>query len=415
MRVVIDLAVIGALSLVSLVRLPGLGEDAPGSLWVGIRHASIGIGTLGLRPVIAAFLAVETIALIVPSLRGTRLGGPAGRAALGRAAIALSAAIAFLQGFGLAPFPEHPGWPARLLVCVTVSGFTMLLLLGISVMDRWGFGAAFSIWLLWRAIIDSLTASSAPSPTFLASMKLALVAIAAVAILRSLARPPKADSRSSLALPLLASGTVPIAVVTSLVGLPVPGFSSLADKTAVQVSFAALAAVVLSRFFQTPSRVARVVARAEALKRGRSDVERAALETQATRLARVATSMSVLFVVLVELLLLTPPRAHWVSGIGVWLIVAPAMVLDLFDEWRGRRRHPDLVSIWPEHRPYAAHAARTILEQANIFVLLRGIHYRTCLQFFGPYVPIDIMVPAAYADQAVSLVNGVLDERYEVS
>jgi hypothetical protein len=77
--------------------------------------------------------------------------------------------------------------------------------------------------------------------------------------------------------------------------------------------------------------------------------------------------------------------------------------------------HPDLVSIWPEQRPYAAHAARTILEQANIFVLLRGIHHRTCLQFFGPYVPIDIMVPAAYADQAVSLVNGVLDERYESS
>jgi len=69
--------------------------------------------------------------------------------------------------------------------------------------------------------------------------------------------------------------------------------------------------------------------------------------------------------------------------------------------------------VWlPEHRVYAAHAVQILLREAGIFVLLRGLHHRTCLQFFGPYVPIDVMVPAAYAEQARSLLNGVLDERF---
>ncbi len=447
MRVGLNVAVIAALSLASLVRLPGLVEGIPtGSFSVGIRRASFGIGALGLNPVVSAFLVIEYVALLVPSLRGARLGGPVGRARLGRAAIVLSAALAFFQGFGIATFLEGqgwlqvPGWPARLLICVTLSGFTMMILLGLSMMDRWGLGAAFSIWLLWRAIADAALVASAPrapdvlpfqwsQEAFLVMLKLALVAVVAGWMLRSIARPADADGRSSLALPFLASGMAPVGFVTGLLALPfalkalVPGLGDLLrwvpdlrHRTALEVGLVALTTIVFARLFQAPRRVARVIARAEALKR-RSRVDLALIDAQVRPLVRRTMAKSVLFIVLVELLLLTPPRASWpwFDAAWLWLIIGPAVSLDLFDEWRARSRHPDLVSIWPEHRAYAAHTARTILEQAKIFVLLRGIHHRTCLQFFGPYVPIDIMVPAAYAEQAVGLLNGVLDERYSTT
>jgi hypothetical protein len=342
----------------------------------------------------------------------------------------------YLEGQG---WLQVPGWPSRLFICVTLTGFTMVVILGISMMNRWGIGAAFSIWLLWRAIVDATVEASAPrgsdalpfrwnQEAFLVVLKLALIAAIAGWMVRSIARPADADGRSSLALPALASGMAPFGFVTSLLALPValkaiPGAGDLlhwlpnyTHRTAIEVGLLAMMTVVFARLFQAPWRVARVIARAEALK-GQSDVDRASIGGQARRLVWVTTAKSVFFIVMVDLLLTTPPRASWpwFDAVWLWLMVGPAVGLDLFDEWRARGRHANLISVWPEHRAYAAHAARTILEQAKIFVLLRGIHHRTCLQFFGPYVPIDIMVPADYADQATGLLNGVLDERYDTT
>jgi hypothetical protein len=366
-----------------------------------------------------------------------RLGGPSGRAKVGRAALLLSAACAFFEAFRQAMYFEGqgwvlvPGWPSRLLICATLAGFTMILILGIAAMERWGFGSALSIWLLWYAFLDvgpHVAFFHWDRETFVVVAKIVLVAAIASWIVRASAKPAGADGRSSLALPVLASGTAPVIFVATLLTLPpvpkayfhaldelLPRLPDIGPRTvlALELGAASLATVVLSRLFQAPRRVTRVIARAEALK-GRHDVDLVTIKAQASRLLWVTTAKSLLFIVMAELLLLTSPRAPqaWFNAIWFWPFIGPAIAFDLFDEWRARRRHPDLVSVWPEHRPYAAHAARTILEQANIVVLLRGLHHRTCLQFFGPYVPVDIMVPAAYAEQALSLLNGVLDERF---
>jgi hypothetical protein len=64
--------------------------------------------------------------------------------------------------------------------------------------------------------------------------------------------------------------------------------------------------------------------------------------------------------------------------------------------------------VWPEHRPYAIAAAREALAAAEIAVYARGERFRTLLQFGGPFVPIDLMVPRADAKRAAEILKDVL-------
>ncbi len=86
-------------------------------------------------------------------------------------------------------------------------------------------------------------------------------------------------------------------------------------------------------------------------------------------------------------------------------IVGAAVVLDVGKEWRFRRSHDDLVRVWPVHRVYAVQPAQQALHAAGIPAFARGLHHRTLLQFFGPYVPIALLVPAAKAAQAERIVR----------
>src|SRR6185295_12364835 len=65
--------------------------------------------TLGLNPVISAFLIVELIALCVPRWRALRNGGPQGRGSLLLAASRLGLGLAIVQGLVTALYMERLG------------------------------------------------------------------------------------------------------------------------------------------------------------------------------------------------------------------------------------------------------------------------------------------------------------------
>ena len=69
--------------------------------------------------------------------------------------------------------------------------------------------------------------------------------------------------------------------------------------------------------------------------------------------------------------------------------------------------------MWPEHRPYAVAAARAALAAEGIPVHARGEELRRLLQFFGPYVPIELMVPRADVERATTILTEVLLARPE--
>jgi hypothetical protein len=100
-----------------------------------------------------------------------------------------------------------------------------------------------------------------------------------------------------------------------------------------------------------------------------------------------------------------------ISLVGVG--TATALVLDLVAELRARRALPDLVPVWPEHRPYAVAAAREALAAAGIPVHVRAENVRRMLQFGGPFAPMDLLVRRADAERAAEILGAVLRYRAE--
>jgi hypothetical protein len=83
-------------------------------------------------------------------------------------------------------------------------------------------------------------------------------------------------------------------------------------------------------------------------------------------------------------------------------------VLDIVDEARAWRA--DLVVVWPLQQAQHAALVARVLADANIACHLKSSHLRTLLAFFGPYVPIDVLVPAADADEARKKIAMLFEE-----
>ncbi len=130
------------------------------------------------------------------------------------------------------------------------------------------------------------------------------------------------------------------------------------------------------------------------------------------RLSRPALIHSVKYLILIAAAVaamsnLAAGHAYWRAGILVALV---AVFLDLRAEWRQRRRLGELVSVWPLHRVYMIDVVLAALEKHGITAHARGAYHRTLLQFPGPFVPVEIMVATADADQAREIL-GVLESR----
>lgn len=60
------------------------------------------------------------------------------------------------------------------------------------------------------------------------------------------------------------------------------------------------------------------------------------------------------------------------------------------------------------HAPHVVAPVLAALDKAGIRAHARGLHHRTLLQFFGPYVPIGIFVSPSDEDRARGVVQSVL-------
>jgi hypothetical protein len=116
-----------------------------------------------------------------------------------------------------------------------------------------------------------------------------------------------------------------------------------------------------------------------------------------------------------------------VSGFFGWLVsgavfvdvaltvVLTALILDLLAEWRFRRAVPDAVCAWPLERVYAVGPALLALDRAGIPAHPRSLRQRTLYQFFGPEMPIDLMVPAAKLEEAQHLLAEALVQKNHIA
>jgi preprotein translocase subunit SecY len=128
---------------------------------LSIDRSTLSIVAIGLTPALSGYVLVELIAWLVPRWRSLRIGDPAGRAAIRRAAVLVSVVLAAIQGWFLASFLggrvlTYLNRADQLLMAVTLVGGTCLLLALSWLIDEYGLGNGFSVLLAAAAVPSAL-------------------------------------------------------------------------------------------------------------------------------------------------------------------------------------------------------------------------------------------------------------------
>ncbi|MGC4118935.1 MAG: DUF2007 domain-containing protein [Myxococcales bacterium] len=397
--------------------------------------AQLSLLALGVNPIVSAFGLVELVAVLVPRLRPLRIGGFEGRAVLRRWVIGLAALFAFIQSVGIAIYERDLGqrmggysfsvslepwvpWATVLLLPLGTLAFAVLA----EIVNRWGLGNGFSCLILASlstsladAAVQTLfqarsSTASAGSLLVLVFFVVGAVTLGALALLR---RGPFRVEPRPFALELPLSGLDPIGFAGSVALLPATVAASLGLRLnerafdvlgsgVVNLVLVGSLGVALSILYSQPRRVAR-------LWLGRTPSE-AELGTVWGQVAAAAVRGTVLLLALRALPLLLELVNVPVRIELTFVLVPTAILLDLGAEWSFRRRHPRLLAAYPVHRVYAVQPALKALEDAGIPTFPRGLHHRTLLQLFGPYVPVSLLVPEEKVEEAARIVEKRLAE-----
>jgi len=422
-RLGLTAAVLLGVLLIDRFPVPGIHPE----VLVGLNPGPIlNLFSFGLNPAVSAALMVEFAAFLVPRWRSLRHGTPVGRARLERAALLLTVLLASVQaffidrwlqssasayaGYGvLALVPETLG--GRLVVASTIVTGAMIAVGLARLLDARGIGCGFSVLLAAFAgekAVEDLAKFLAEHPTdqdvlqSLATPLLAIVGLAgATAWSRRLSgepRQPTLPAPTSSVLPLTSAAfLVGIGPQLTIFGIMLPNALQLGDKLAAQAALLAVLTAAGAWLFSRPTLVAPIWRRA-------FDQEAVDL---AGRTFRRGLLLSLVYLGVLGAAFMAIARTRVVLDALVLLTIL-CVVLDVATEWRFRREHGAVVRVWPEHRLYAVGPALARLEVAGIPAFARALRHRTLLAFVGPYVPVELLVPAPRAAEASALVESIL-------
>lgn len=372
----------------------------------------ISFGALGIAPVISAFVFVEILALIVPGWRRRRHAGPQARAPLTAAVAITAATLLVLQswfiteylyslgtlGVDVLPF----GMKARLLVIGSFAIGT-LVLVGVAAVIREhglgnGYGALLAAGWLIGVVKTWLAGPALDGDVVVGGVTVLAIAIPVALVARwRIARLGEAPVR------LPASGITPLAEVGGLAVLvallskfPLEDVTlqlhewSLAARTHEWLLIALLAVmtIVWSFAFARPAVTRKLAERTGLVAPARSTWWAATLLSGSLLLLVGATAWITLAV---------RPTAWWlVDALSVATVTM--VVLDLYADWRGRRT--TLERVWSLHQAQHADLVTRALDDAGIPHHLSATHLKTLFAFFGPFAPVDVLVPPEHAPAA---------------
>ena len=432
-RLAVTLGAAIGVYLTTKVRLPGLDPEALEAAGIDPDLPALGSFMLGVVPLLQAFVLVELFAL-APSWRRLRLT-PDGRRKLGRAvaivAIALAAAQAWFATRYLIDMSESPygtrfayGEPLVMVASIVAATAWFAWLAGVA--SEHGLGNGYSTILATdiligigrdlRFVVDGgVGAEVAPGLSGGAMLILGTLTAAATTALviwlvsRRFAVPAVADTDApKIATPV--AGIVPLtwlyvasgvlATLTALgIELPYEWIAWMSTMSAWPlIGIAAALTPALGWLLSRPAAISG--ARARMLGVTAAPAHRAWLVAVAA-----SAGVTVALVAAADTLRLT-------AAVGpldvVAYVVLAVVVLDLVSSWRAHRR-ADLVSVWPIHQFALADVAVDVLAKHGIAAHLRSRNHRALLHVFGPFVPIEVMVPADRAGEATALLRDLFD------
>jgi hypothetical protein len=413
--------VLVALALVlQWVPIPGLSAE-----FRELAPDAMSIGSLGVAPLISAFVAVEWAALVVPRWRQLRVTAP-GRRKLDRASLMLAALITVSQAFGigtwLVALEQDASFEApvanRWIVLASLSGAVAFYALLARLISQRGLGSGLSVLLGTLTLLEvgkQLLRDAEDRPLvlgqiiglhaivvlFWAGMLLGYEKISSgVGSLSPLPEQGAARKRCSNA-PLLrlpSSGSYPLSFLWWLIALPgtlaaVDLDAELVDRLALPTASpwgqatVLMVTAALAGWFQHQPRHMRTAARALG----------AGKKHSLDRLTSASKRATLLSALLLTTLLLA---SEWLGGneLGVDALslgVIVAVAADLIGEWRGTAASTDFVPAAELHRVYVLTFVAEMLDSEQIPYVVRGLNHRTFGQFFAPFVPMTVLVREA--------------------
>lgn len=379
----ITAALIGAFFLLRLVPLPFVDVELLG----GAMPSTLSILAIGLAPFITAALLVEISAALVPRWRALRR--PAGRATLDRATLVVGLLAAIVQaamllmwarqvGLGGSLLIVEEGALAQLAILGTIVAGSVLCLLLARAIDARGIGSGVSL-LVAAPLAAQLISSLAELPTLVregsltgGALALGLVLLAGAAAIAALFVRPLSDDG---ALPQPLAGVLPLVWAAPL--------------AVWHWALAPVAALVLTALV------------------GRLLHWRRAGFQAALPISLLCIASWVGLDLLAQRS--APWGALWVGSVSVVVLVV--VVRDLIGELSFSHEHGALARVGAVPSLAAAQRAQARLASLGIAAHVRAAHHRALLHFFGPHLALEVLVPAAHAERALTLMNnGLIDD-----
>ncbi|MFZ5439746.1 MAG: hypothetical protein ACOZQL_07040 [Myxococcota bacterium] len=410
------LTLAAAAALVVLARLPLLG--VPASV-VGSAGPELPLRMLavGMSPFVGSFVLVELFALVVPGLRQLRVGGREARAPLDRAAWGLGGLFWVMQvasmlriasqQFDLPPAPLL--WGQLAIAELTMLGLATLV-------TRRGLGNGFGL-VFATSLLDELVVALAPLGRLDATSPAVLMAVVlllggAVAVTRRLLRAPGGASPFPTMVPQPVSTASSFQSAAALLSMPA-SLAMLLQLDALRwqprstfvylglMSFLAIdLALLLGFLFFRPAAVGTLWTKWV------PSAERTRVVLAARSLLVPALAVSVVLTVGIPLALAAGAQFFHVqvSLRGAAVVVLTAVALDVVGEWRARQRLGELLPVWELQRTAEVEPVLFLLRGAGIEAHAQGFFNRATQQFFGPWMPVRVLVPRAKADEARALI-----------
>lgn len=416
--------VASALSVFALSRAPLFGMRqsvaGPSEDLSGLRLLQV-----GMAPFISGFLLVEIVALLLPPLRARRVGSAAERAPLNTIALILGSGMLVLQLINIVRYTEatHGGLPPPAVLWTQLL-LAHALMLGLTVaISRWGLGNGFAVVIAATTInqiliaVDELARASASPETPLGARLLpVLLLLAAVGVVIRFARAArKFGEGKPSAVPFPVSGLSAWSTAGALMSLPATLAIWLGDEvqrvlqsswslyTAVMAFLAVDVALLLGFLFFRPRTVGQLWAR------WNPGIDETGVVVAARALLPKALALAVAATVGVPLLLAALAYQQGsipVGGALALVLVVALVIVDLADEWTFRQRHGSVVNVRPVQRTAEVEPIVFALREKGIEAYAQSFCFRVTEQFFAPYAPVGILVPASKEADARAVVDG---------
>jgi hypothetical protein len=381
-RILVTLVAPAAIILVGKIEIYGAAPPA----WGG---KEITIGSLGITPFVTAAVIVELFAVLIPPWRARRHGGSDARMPITLVTAVVTIGLICLQAWFIARYLDAAemidhGYISYVRVIGSLAGGTMILLAAAAIV-RWrglgnGYGALYAFGFV-LSLRDHWKAPIASGEQVLGGV--ALVGIALVFGIALRWRVAHRRIPSSSIAPLADAGGA-IAIVALLSLLPIAETLQRAVDWSVYLRGHALPFVGLI--------VILTYAWSAAFARPVNDGW-----WRATVLSAVA--LAIVGCLVASTTHIVPGAAFLVDAMMIGVMTA--WLLDAYADVQARRQK--LVIAWTLHAPHFADAAEDALAAQGIPCHMASSHLRTLLSFFGPFVPIDVLVPVEHHAAASNL------------